>query len=126
MGNTLPNLHSLNLCCGDLWYCSCSLYVGPEKTQIYVAEVGKFFPLFILLQVNKMAQHGNPPPIQVNLDVQHFADAITNKNNLFVLIPTRHEGDPHKFREWIKQSEKYAFMTELDALGQVDCLQKLV
>lgn len=61
-----------------------------------------------------MAQ-GNPPPIQVNLDVQRLADAITNRNDLFVLIPTRYEGDPHKFREWIKQIEKYAFMTELDA-----------
>ena len=61
-----------------------------------------------------MAQ-GNPPPIQVNLDVQRLADALTSRNDLFVLIPTRYEGDLHKFREWIKQIEKYAFMTELDA-----------
>ena len=61
-----------------------------------------------------MAQ-GNPPQTQVNLDVQRLADAITNRNDLFVLIPNRYEGDPRKFREWIKQIEKYAFMTELDA-----------
>lgn len=60
-----------------------------------------------------MAQ-GNPP-VTVNLDVQRLADAITNRNDLFVLIPHRYEGDPRKFREWIKQIEKYAFMTELDA-----------
>ena len=44
-----------------------------------------------------------------------LADAITNRNDLFVLIPNRYEGNPCKFREWIKQIEKYAFMTELDA-----------
>lgn len=59
-----------------------------------------------------MAQ-GNP--IQVNIDVQRLADAITNRNDLFMLIPTRYEGDPRRFREWVKQIEKYAFMTELQA-----------
>ena len=62
-----------------------------------------------------MATGGNPPQIQVNLDVQLLADAITNRNDLFVLIPNRYEGDPRKFREWIKQIEKYASMTKLDA-----------
>ena len=61
-----------------------------------------------------MAQQGNPN-ITVNLDVQRLADAITNRNDLFVLIPNRYEGDPRKFREWVKQIEKYVFMTELDA-----------
>ena len=59
-----------------------------------------------------MAQ-GNP--IQVNIDVQRLADAITDRNDLFMLIPTRYEGDPRKFREWVKQIEKYAFMAELQA-----------
>ena len=40
-----------------------------------------------------MATGGNPPQIQVNLDVQRLADAITNRNDLFVLIPNRYEGD---------------------------------
>ena len=61
-----------------------------------------------------MAQ-GNPPQIQANLDVQRLADVITNRNDLFVLIPTRYDGDPLKFREWIKQIEKHSFMTELEA-----------
>ena len=62
-----------------------------------------------------MATGGNPPQIQVNLDVQRLADAITNRNDLSVLIPNSYEGNPRKFRDWIKQIEKYAFMKELDA-----------
>ena len=61
-----------------------------------------------------MVQQGNPNTT-ANLDVQRKADAITNRNYLFVLIPNRYEGDPRKFREWVKQIEKYASMTELDA-----------
>ena len=55
-----------------------------------------------------MATGGNPPQIQMNLDVQRLADANTNRNDLVVLIPKRYEGDPPKFRECIKQIEKYA------------------
>ena len=62
-----------------------------------------------------MATGGNQRQIQVNLDVQRLADAITNRIDLFVLIPNSYEGDPRKFRDWIKQIEKYAFMTELNA-----------
>ena len=59
-----------------------------------------------------MAQEAQLPHVQVNLDVQRLADAITNRNDLFVLIPQSYEGDPKKFQNWVKQIEKYAFMTE--------------
>ena len=59
-----------------------------------------------------MAQ-GNP--IQIKIDVQRLADAMSNRNDLLMPIPTRYEGDPRKFREWVEQIEKYAFMTELQA-----------
>ena len=52
------------------------------------------------------------PQFNFNVDIQRLADAITNRNDLFQLIPNRYDGDPKKFREWIKQIEKYCFMTD--------------